>query len=197
MNKAQIIKFFRQNYFKINTLELQERKEKWIQKLQVNNWNPNVSFYEIYPYLKGDIIKSKSEESYIPRFANTRTILQSEVIIEIDKLPLEKAVLVMCEFMSELIREKLHFAAFYAEGQRSPHIRIYDFDELKELSPFQREKAKAQFIKSLCPFLFHLVDVGINSDNHFVPLEFALHWKYGTPFNLLFEWKPEEEICKD
>ena len=81
---------------------------------------------------------------------------------------------------------------FFAEGQRSPHIIIYDFEEFSELSPFQRIKAKAKFWRWICPFSFQWLDHSIWDDEHYVPIEFSIHWKHGTPFNLLFEWTPEE-----
>ena len=126
---------------------------------------------------------------------NTRTKVNSESCCETDKLPFDKAVNLISEVMMSLIRGKYHFSIFYAEGQRSPHIRIYDFFELEELNPQQRIKEQINFWRKHIPFgCFQYVDTGMFVDDRPLQLEFALHWKYKTPFNLLFEWIPEPQI---
>jgi len=124
---------------------------------------------------------------------NTRTKLNSETCLEIDKLPFDKSIAVILEVVLSLMRNNIHFAVFYADGQRSPHIRIYDFDEMNELNTQQRIKAQILFWRQHVPFgCFQYVDTGIFIDEHELQLEFSPHWKYGTIFDLLSEFIPGE-----
>ena len=216
-NKALTIKKFRSEAQ--DSPELQKRRLKWIKKIYslftemkptktkgsssgifqnwIENYNPKPDFLEIYPF-EDDIIKSKiSDFQYPSKWINTRTKFKSETCAETDKLPFDNSIELMCDICLELIKKSIHFCMFYAEGQRSPHIRIYDFYEMEELKPHQREKAQAQFWRSIIPFRVHILDQGIWADDHYLQLEFAPHWKYGTPFNLLFEYIPQEEKCKN
>lgn len=125
---------------------------------------------------------------------NTRTKMQCETCLEIDKLTFEQAHAIICETCLALIKRNIHFAVFYCEGARSEHIRIYDWNDLKILEPYQREIAQAQFWRSVMPFgTFQYADAGMWQDEHFYCLEFALHWKHNTPFDLLFEYIPESK----
>lgn len=72
----------------------------------------------------------------------------------------------------------------------SPYLKY--FEELAALKPFQRMKAQAKFWRWIAPFSFHLFDHSIWDSEHYVPLEFSIHWRHGTPFNLLFEYTPEK-----
>lgn len=148
----------------------------------------------MYPYLEDTIKGTIKDYLELNQFHNTRTKLLTETRLEIDKLEFEKAVALICEVCLSLVRKNFHFAVFYAEGQRSPHVVIYDFEELEELTPFQRIRAQVKFWRTHVPFgLFSYVDTGVFDDEHYVPLEFAPHWKYKTIFNLMFEWLPEQE----
>ena len=192
--KANLIQQFRERAEKNDTPELQQKRIKFLDWLNCQDLTlPKV--LEMYQ-AKETIYGKKQVAQYFKeyKFANTRTQIIPETRAEIDKLEFEKAIDVLCEIMLSLIRKKIHFAVFYAEGQRSPHIIIYDFDELLKLSSFQRTKAKAKFWRWVMPFSFHYLDQALFDDEHYVPLEFALHWKYGTPFNLLFEYLPQEEL---
>lgn len=192
LKTAFLIKQFRERASQNDNAEYQEKRQKWLDYLSVNNFNPDILVCELYPQENDDAIKSRPEiYQYFNKYHNTRTKLITETGCETDKLPLKKSIALICEICIILIKKGYHFSVFYAQGQRSPHIRIYDFDELKELSPFQREKAQALFWKSIAPFFFHYLDSSIWQDNHFLCLEFAPHWKYGTIFDLLFEYLPE------
>lgn len=193
MNQQQliIIKQKRNQTLNQDSKELQEKRMKFLDWLIVQEINiPQV--LEMYPKK----IKSKKQ---IPqyfheiKFCNTRTQLTTETRVEIDKLSFEDSTKILCEVMLSLIRKKIHFFVFYAEGQRSFHVIIYDFGQLAELKQFQRTKAQAKFWRWIAPFSFHLFDHSIWDSEHYVPLEFSTHWKYGTLFNLLFEYKPQEE----
>lgn len=144
---------------------------------------------------KNAVVKSESLKTITKRNWNTRTKIKSETSLEIDKLPFNKAVELICKTCLKLIKENYHFTVFLAKGARSPWIKIYDLDELKDLTPQQRIAAQIAFWRKFVPFgMFQYIDIGMFVDEHYQPLEFAPHWKYHTPFDLLFEWMPK---CKN
>jgi hypothetical protein len=151
---------------------------------------------EMYYYNDG-VIKNniQSPPQFLKhfKFSNTRKKLSTETRAEMDRLPFEKALKLTYEIIFKLIKLNFHFAVFCVEGGRSPHIIIYDFEELKYLSPYQREIAQREFWRSLIPFEFQHLDRSIWQDDHYVPLEFAPHWKHKNPFTLCFENIPKEE----
>lgn len=165
------------------------------------NWLSTITPYcedlkvlEMHPQQADDPIKSNIEVyNYFNRWHNTRTKLLHETRAEIDKLEAIKAEKIIIHICSNLIEQGFHFAVFHALGQRSAHIIIYDFFELCELTPFQREKAQAQFWQKVAGFYFCYLDKGVWQDEHFVPLEFRPHWKYGTIFDLIIEYAPENK----
>jgi len=195
MSKVEFFNKKRKEHFKNFDLKLKRKRSKFIDGILINNFNPTIKLLEMYQY-EGEVIKNNER---IPQYnkeylyCNTRTRTLSETRAEIDFLPEEKMFPIIFNIINQLIKFDYHFAVFYAEGQRSPHIIIYDFNELKELTPRQREKAQLEFWRSLIPFYFHNLDKNVWTDEHYVPLEFTPHWKYGTPFNLLFEWLPEQK----
>lgn len=194
--KASIIKKYREITDKNLDEETLKKQRKFMDWLVVHNYNPDVKFLEMYPG-EEDTIKSFPEMQYPNKYVNTRTKILSSTRAEIDSLEFEKAMQIICSIIQSLMTHKIHFAVFYAIGQRSPHVIIYDFEELKELDPFQRIKAQIEFWRKIAPWSFHYLDKGVFEDDHLVPLEFSIHWKYKTLFDLIMEWKPEEEKCKD
>lgn len=176
--------------------ELQEKKMKFLSKLVCSNLKI-IQTYEMYPY-ENDL-GSISSKPQIPQYLheieyhNSRTQICSELRAETDKLDFKKTIEFICEICLELIKKRIHFSVFYADGQKSPHIIIYDFEELSELNPYQRTKARAKFWRWIIPFRVHLLDNAIWNDDQLVPIEFGLHWKYQTPFRLIFEYIPKEE----
>ena len=190
-NKELLIKK-ESEFLKNDSLELKKKRQKFLDWLLGWNINPSVEVLEMYSNGKETIKIKKQIPQYLKEYyyCNTRKKIPTETRAEIDKLELEKAIEVICKICLELIKSKIHFCVFYAKGQRSPHIIIYDFEDLKELKPYQRDKAQLEFWRSLIPFHVHNLDRSIWQDDHYVPLEFAPHWKYGTPFNLLFEYNP-------
>jgi len=198
MNFLEFSKQKREEYLKNDIYEGDKSKiRKILLKLDFDN---EVKFFEMYPY-NGDVIKGRKtpwQYNFETRFANTRTKLKTETRAEIDKLPIEKSFAVFWRLVQELIKREYHFAVFYSEGGRSPHIIIYDFYELKEFDEYKRELIQREFWRSIAPFDYHYLDHSIWQSDHYVPLEFAPHWKHGNVFDLCFEWKPKrDKKCKD
>ena len=187
--KAKKILSFREKSKANDSKELQEKRLKFLSWLFSQDQRLRV--LELYQD-GGEVIKSKQQiPQYIHefKFCNTRTKINQETILEVDKLPFDKMMFLICETIASLIRKEIHFAVFYAEGQKSPHIRIYDIAKLNDMNPRKRIKAQILFWRGHVPFgLFHFVDTGIFVDEHPLQLEFSPHWKYNTPFNLLFEY---------
>lgn len=187
--KRKVLDFLSSIYFG-NLPNKKIYSDKWT---KLNDYEGDMQVFEMWE-VEGDIIKTKPEkyQFFNPKH-NTRTKILSETCLETDKLEFDKAISLMCETMLSLIRNSIHFAVFYAEGQRSPHIRIYDFFELEQLNPKQRIKAQIEFWRQHVPFgCFNYFDTGMFVDDHPYQIEFSLHYKYKTPFNLLFEWIPKK-----
>ncbi len=198
LNKAKKILECREKSKANDSKELQEKRLKFLSWLFAEDQRLRV--LELYPGEK-EVIKSKGQiPQYLKEFeyCNTRTKINQETILEVDKLPFDKMMFLMCETIASLIRKNIHFVIFYAKGQRSPHIRIYDVAKLDDMNPRKRIQAQIIFWRKHVPFgMFHFVDTGIFVDDHTLQLEFAPHWKYNTPFNLLFEYPfSEVEKCK-
>ena len=178
---------------------IQANKSKYSNFDKAINYNPKLKHFEMWDLGDEEPIKTHPEHcQFINLNANTRTKINSETCLEIDKLEFNKAVSVICETLMSLIRSNYNFFAWYAEGQRSVHVRIYDFEELENLNPQQRIKAQIEFWRRHIPFgCFQFVDTGIFVDEHPLQLEYSIHWKYHTPFNLLFEYIPEIKEIED
>lgn len=208
MNKQQATQII--EFRKHDTPNLQSKKQEFFDWLNINfcdygkptkekiecmesrygdfdkkiNYNPKLKSFEMWQ-LKNLVVKNYEGNP------NTRTKVNSETTLEIDRLNYKKAFNIISEVCLSLIRSKYHFFVWYAKGQRSPHIRIYDLEEMQEFDPKQRVKAQILFWKGHVPFgCFQYVDTGIFVDEHPLQLEYAIHWKYGTPFELLFEYNP-------
>jgi len=195
MNKQELLQIIhekREQYLQADTPELQSKRQKFLDWLYCQG-DDTPYVLEMYPQ---NIYGKRTIPQYLHEFpfANTRTQLKTELRAETDKLSPERAQSFMAEISLELLKKEIHFCVFYAEGQRSPHIIIYDFQELAELTPFQRMKARAKFWRWVIPFRMHILDASLWDDSHYVPLEFAPHWKYGSPFDLLFEYLPKQKI---
>ena len=193
--KLTLIKSKRKVTSQTDTDEYRTKRSGFLDWMSINNINPPIKVFEMYKGDDGEVIKSKPEifQNFNP-LHNMRVKTPSETCCEIDKLDEETMYFLIGEICSALIRKQIHFSMWYAVGQRSPHIRIYDFDELKELTEFQRVKAQIIFWRSVVPFgCFHYLDGSMFDDEHFYCLEFSSHWKYGTPFNLVWEYLPDQE----
>lgn len=195
--KANIIKNKRTKAANNDTPELKKKRQKFLDWLLVENYNLKV--LEMYPG-EEDVIKSKLQTpQYIHeyQYCNTRTIIESETDAEIDKLNWDEALKIIWDICERLIQFKFHFVLFCSEGSRSPHIRIYDFDQLKTLKSYQREKAQEFFWKRIADTNYKHLDKSIWSDDHLIQLEFAPHWKTGNPFILIYEHLPQKKLKRE
>jgi hypothetical protein len=196
--KARLFSAFREKLD--NPKEMINKKLKFLLKMEKYQLNPSdVVSFEMYPIeMNGETIRSKRIECPMYekecKWHNTRLKINSETRAEIDNLPREQAQLVISEICLALINKGYSFSVFYAEGARSPHIIIYDFEEMNDFDSFEREQLQLNFWRDISPLWTHL-DRAVWEDKHFVPLEYAPHWKYGTIFNLLFSYKHEGESC--
>ena len=75
------------------------------------------------------------------------------------------------------------FAIYYVEGGRGPHLHIYDLDELEQLSYEQRTTYREKFLTKLCGK--YKPDKALCDERHHCALEFANHFKYNKPKQLL------------
>lgn len=184
-----------------NTKESIQNKLNFLQKLEciVNDTKEIVSF-EMYPEeINGSTIKSKKcvcpQYENEVEYHNTRLKIKSETRAEIDTLPIEDSIKIIDEICGALKAKGYSFSVFYAQGGRSPHIVIYDFEELNDYDGFMREQIQKAFWRDISP-LWTYLDRAVWEDDHFVPLEYAPHWKYKTPFNLIYKYNAEEK-CKN
>lgn len=196
------------------TPEQTKRRLNWLSKLRVGFegqidsfktynqegkilYSDPIQTMELYEYINEEgkkeyfntplEFKQYDEESF---WDNTRPKLPSETVFEIDKLEPTTAQGVIIEVSQALIRNNIHFAIFYAEGQRSPHIRIYDFLNLAEVKGYAHQEAQKEFWKSISPQLWVYADQRVWSEEHTLQLEFSIHYKYETLFDLLYEHLP-------
>lgn len=187
----------RRNFLKNDSFK--EERKRWLSKLCLKYDSQEINTFEMYHY-KEEVLKFNYNnppnywKDYM--FNNTRIKLLSETRAEMDKIPLEKAISLTWTIAKNLIKGGFHFAIFYAEGGRSPHTIIYDFEELRELNPYQRERAQLEFWRSIIPFDIQHLDKSLWGDNHPVPLEFAPHWKHEKPFQLCYEYVPKPKLIK-
>lgn len=190
-------------------LEKVEVKTEWLrsymQKMEGRtfqcNYIPNFQVYTLSKNQEGDFELSDPEYfdgyNFNPLW-DTRDILLSEAVIEIESADKNKTQgqndLISWEGTLETIwslqKHKIHFAVFYAEGMRTPHIHIYElFKDVQDWA--EKEMAMALFCRKVIPFeYFHLADRNLWGQ-HTIALEFAKHYRAGHIKKLLFEYLPE------
>jgi len=197
--KAKIIAYYRSLIE--NDKESITKKLNFLQKLEcIVPETKDVVSFEMYPEeINGSTIKSKKcvcpQYEHEVEYHNTRLKIKSETRAEIDNLPFDDAVKIIEEICEALKIKGYSFYVFYAYGGRSPHIVIYDFEELNDYDGFMREQIQKSFWRDISP-LWTYLDRAVWEDDHFVPLEYAPHWKYKTPFNLIYKYNAEEK-CKN
>lgn len=113
-----------------------------------------------------------------------RSGLPNEIRIEFDSDSREQNWTWANETAIKLNSLKLSFAIFYVEGGRSPHIHIYDLDELETLEYEQRVEYRKLFLNFVCP-KDAKPDQALCDEKHLCALEFVNHFKYNKPKQLL------------
>lgn len=131
---------------------------------------------------------------------NARNKLLTETRAEIDSLPFNDAYYIIVEIAKELIKKNYSFYIFYARGQRSPHLIIYDIQEFFsvgkiKLNSYQRLKLQKRFWKKIAKRNYDFLDKSIWQDEVPVALEFRDHWKHKTPFLPIFCYNKEAQKC--
>jgi len=84
----------------------------------------------------------------------------------------------------ELERLGYSFAIYYTDGGRGPHIHIYDLDELEQLDIEQRKEYRKKFLKKISGD--YEADLELCDEKHLCALEFANHFKYNKPKQLIW-----------
>ncbi|MHA1693665.1 MAG: CHC2 zinc finger domain-containing protein [Candidatus Helarchaeota archaeon] len=109
--------------------------------------------------------------------------LPNEIRIEFDNKNINKNLEAINYVLIKLEELKYSFAVYYTEGGRGPHIHIYDLDELEELDYEQRTEYRKRFLKKICGK--YKPDFALCDEKHLCALEFANHFKYNKPKQLL------------
>ncbi len=167
--------------------KLQEKRKKWCSQLLILQIKPMIEVLEMYEDENCDAVKS---EMVIPqyfheyKFCNTRTKLLNETRFEVDTLPWSEALEVCFNVCKRLKVHGFNYNVFCSNGNRSPHIILFGFDELAEITNTQhRYEIQFKFWKRIAGKDFVHADKNIwFDDNLFVPLEYSVHWKTGQPF---------------
>lgn len=110
--------------------------------------------------------------------------MANEIRIEFDSEDKEKNWINIMLTGKKLNDLKYSFAIFSVEGGRSPHIHIYDLDELEELDYDQRTQYRKRFLGKICPLL-SIPDFELCEEKHLCALEFVNHFKYNKPKELI------------
>jgi len=113
-----------------------------------------------------------------------RAGMPNEIRIEFDLEDRNKSFELINQTCINLDEFGYSYAVFYADGGRSPHIHIYDLDELETLNVQQREEYRREFLKKVCPAGSN-PDMNLCEEKHLMALEFANHWKYNKPKELM------------
>lgn len=110
--------------------------------------------------------------------------MPNEIRIEFDSKDLDKNWEDINFTAIKLNEEGYSFAIFSVDGGRSPHLHIYDLDELETLSYDQRTTYRNKFLTKICPKGSE-PDKGLSDEKHLCALEFANHFKHKNPKKLL------------
>ena len=109
--------------------------------------------------------------------------MPNEIRIEFDYEDSDKSWDAMNFTAKTLNKLKYSFAIFYTIGGRGPHLHIYDVDELEELTYNQRTIYREKFLNKICGY--YEPDKKLCKEKHLCALEFATHFKYNKPKQLL------------
>lgn len=139
---------------------------------------------EYYPELKFWDGYSKHEPRDKSKSYKHRAGMPNEIRIEFDSEDNERNWININQTCINLYNAGYNFAVFYVEGGRSPHIHIYDVDELDNFTQEQRRIYRERFLKKYCPKRSK-PDLGLCDEKHLCALEFAIHFKYNKTKQLL------------
>lgn len=110
--------------------------------------------------------------------------LPNEIRIEFDSDDREENWKAVNLTAVELYKQGYSFAIYYVEGGRSPHIHIYDLDELEQLPIDKRTIYRKLWLERICPKEY-TPDFELCDEKHLCALEFTNHFKYNKPKELL------------
>lgn len=139
---------------------------------------------EFYPELKFWDGPSKHESRNQKKSYKHRAGMPNEIRIEFDSKDTLQNWLNVNETSKNLWDAGYSFAVFSVEGGRSPHIHIYDIDELDNFEFEKRNSYRRLFLHKFCPKESE-PDFELCDEEHLCALEFATHFKYHKPKELL------------
>jgi hypothetical protein len=142
----------------------------------INRWYPNLLFWDGY---------SKHEPRNSKKSYKHRAGMPNEIRIEFDGEDKTENWINSHETCINLIQKGFSFAIFYVEGGRSPHIHLYDCEELSTLQYDERTYYRKKFLQKYCP-KNSKVDFNLCEEKHLMALEFVNHFKYNKPKRLLY-----------
>lgn len=121
-------------------------------------------------------------DNYFIEKANNRTILDIEVVLDLDpkdnETP-EETTKRFKQLLDKLNKDELSYKAYYT-GSRGYHIHLI-FDELKNFDKSTREKIKEYLIRK------YDCDTMKKSERCMIALEYTDHWKTNNPKHLIRE----------
>jgi len=129
--------------------------------------------------------KRKMEQTELAKKKNWRLIQDNEIVIEFDDCPDSTSAIM--EIGNNLLSNGFSFEIWKAEGQRSPHIHIKNFN--KKLT----KEYKKNFIQKYVPQQWvNYADFSLCS-KHMIAQEDKPHYKYRTIKKLLGKWNENKE----
>jgi len=141
----------------------------------IQMYYPNLFFWDGF---------SKHEKRNPAKSYKHRGGMPNEIRIEFDSKDTNKNWENINQTAINLWGAGYSFAVFYVEGGRSPHLHLYDCDELDNFKTNERNSYRIKFLQKFCPKESN-PDFGLCDEKHLCALEFAIHFKYKKPKQLL------------
>lgn len=141
----------------------------------IQEYYPNLLFWDGY---------CKHEPFKLNKTYKHRQGMPNEIRIEFDSKDYNKNWKNINLTAINLWKKGYSFAIFYVEGGRSPHIHIYDIDELDNIPIKKRNIYRENFLNKFCPKESN-PDKGLCDEKHLCALEFSQHFKYKKQKKLL------------
>jgi len=125
--------------------------------------------------------------------AQLRTISDGEIVIEIDTDNALRSESIFRKVVKRLKANGYSFVAWKADGQRSPHIHLYDVKGLDKLNHKVNRNYKKLWFEKYAPW--REVDVGINTKTiNLLAMEEREHFKYGTKKEIIMTYLVKDTI---